>query len=106
MQKRTIQILFRLNEAEYQMLMEQVKKSGLKRETYVRSVLAGSQLKEQPSVDFFAVLKQLGQISNNLNQIARIANITGNIDAATYETNVANLQDITAELLRTMMSGK
>ena len=104
MQRRNIQVLFRLNEAEYRKLAEKVRKSGLKRETYIRSVLAGHELKEQPSVDFLAVLKQLQQINNNMNQIASKANTIGFIDTASYQENVDKLQDITAELLRAVMN--
>jgi len=61
-------------------------------------------LKEQPSVDFLSVLKQLQQINNNMNQIASKANTIGFIDTSAYQENVDQLQDITAALLRAVMN--
>ena len=104
MQKRNIQILFRLSEEEYKKLAEKVRKSGLKREVYIRSVLDGYKLKEQPSVDFFKVLKALDSIGNNMNQIAARANSTGKIYAEEYQKNADELNDVINELFRRAFS--
>jgi len=104
MQKRDIPVLFRLSASEFDTLREKVRQSGLNREAFIRSVLAGCELKAQPGADFFEVLKELRQINNNMNQIASKANSIGFIDAPAYRENVNRLQDITAKLLREVMN--
>jgi len=106
MRERNIGFHAWLNKEEKARLERNAKKCGLSQQSYFRCLLKEITPKEQPAFEFFTVLKRLEQINNNMNQIARKANATGNIDAAEYEANVVSLQDITAELLRTAMSEK
>ncbi len=55
-------------------------KSGKSMSAVVRLLIEGSAIREMPTADYHAMAAELHAIGNNLNQIARIANITGQID--------------------------
>lgn len=92
MLKRNIQVIFRLNKAEYAALNKKVKKSGLNKETYIRTVLDGSAPKEPPPADYYGMMRELHAIGNRMNQIAARANATGFFLAEDYARDVAELR--------------
>ena len=100
MLKRKHQVLFRLNDAEYERLKHNVKRSGLNREAFIRSALKNVKFKEMPQIEFFEILKNLRQINNNLNQIAMKANSYGFVDARAYRENYSKLQEQIGEIIR------
>jgi hypothetical protein len=83
-------------------LMKDVDKTGLTRDSYVRSLIQGHEPKELPPVEYHEVLKQLRQINNNLNQIAVVANVKGFIDTKAYWDNVEWLQKTVGEMMEVM----
>ena len=84
MRKRDIRIQVWLNNAEKNRLDHNVKKSGLSREAYLRSLINGYVPKELPPVNYHAMMKQLRAIGNRINQIAVKANTIGFIHANEY----------------------
>jgi len=100
MNDRNHQVLFRLNDAEYESLNRDVARSGLSREEFIRSALKKTVFKELPQLEFHEILKHLRQINNNLNQIAMRANASGIIDARAYRENYARLQEQIGEIIR------
>ncbi len=54
MRKRNKKMILRLNEKEFQDLTEQVKKSGLSRNTYCREKFLKTEVKPAPIVDYGA----------------------------------------------------
>ena len=100
MNKRKHQVLFRLNDTEYEKLNRNVTRSGLSRESYIRMLIDGITPKEMPPLDFFEILKNLRQINNNLNQIAMKANTYGFIDTRAYRENYSKLQEQIGEIIR------
>ena len=88
MRKRNIPFLFRLNEQEAEAFRDRVKRSGLTQESYVRQVIRGKIPRDAPPPDYYAMMKELHKIGNNLNQIARRVNGTGNL----YDEDVADLK--------------
>ncbi|MFZ5974031.1 MAG: plasmid mobilization protein [Bacillota bacterium] len=92
MRKRNIRAQVWLNAREYQMLKRNAKKTCLSQETYLRTLINGMILKESPSPDYYAMMRELHAIGVNLNQIAAKANATGVIDAFTYSENARLLQ--------------
>ena len=52
MRKRSVQILFRLNEEEAEYLYELVRKSGRSKEAFLREMVKGYQLCEKPDPEF------------------------------------------------------
>lgn len=74
MRKRPIAVLFRLNEQEHKHLNEQAALSGQSKEQFLRSLVAGTEIKPKPPGEMAEILRQLSAIGNNINQIAKIAN--------------------------------
>lgn len=102
MARRNIKIDLRLNEQEMERLRRDVARSGWSRETYFRALIEKSVIKEMPPMDLVAVLRNLQQINNNINQIALVANAKGFIDTAAYWENVDWLKKTIHELLEVM----
>ena len=99
MARRTIKIDLRLTETEAAALNRDVKKAGVSRESYLRSLIKKMPLKEKPSKDVIDILKNLQQINNNMNQIAVKANSNGFVDTASYWQNVRWLQETVSKLM-------
>ncbi len=102
MARRTIKIDLRLTESEAVALNRDVKKAGVSREAYLRSLIRKMPLKEKPPKDVIDILKNLQQINNNMNQIAVKANAKGFVDAASYWENVRWLKDTVSKLMEVM----
>ena len=60
--KRNIQVLIRLNAQEKEFLDQQVKKSGLPQETYIRALISGYVPKELPPMDYHSMIRELHAI--------------------------------------------
>lgn len=88
MRKRNISILFRLNRKEAELLNKKVKKSGLSREAYIRHLIRGFLPNDSPPPDYYAMMQELRQIGNNLNQIARKAHALDLVDKKRYDEAV------------------
>lgn len=102
MRNRPNQILFYLNDKELQILNQRVAKTGLSREAYLRSLIANTVPKEQPPMDFYDVMRELRQISINMNQIALKANTLNLIDAPFYSDCHKDLQATIGKIMRTV----
>ncbi len=93
MRSRPYRVWAHLNEAEYNSLMRNAKRTGLCRETYIRSILAGRVPREQPPAGYYGMIRELNAIGNSLNQIAARANATGFFLAEEYEQNARALEN-------------
>lgn len=102
MARRTIKIDLRLTESEAAALNRDVKKAGVSREAYLRSLIRKMPLKEKPPMNVVDILKNLQQINNNINQIAVKANAKGFVDTASYWENVRWLKDTVRKLMEVM----
>lgn len=81
MRKRSVQILFRLNEEEAEYLYELVRKSGRSKEAFLREMVKGYQLCEKPDPEFYRIMRELSAIGNRINQLAAKANALNFVDA-------------------------
>ena len=81
MNSRTIEIKVRLSQKEAGMLNEKVKKSGLSREAYLRQLING-----------LVPQRELYRIGNNLNQIARKAQMLNMVDVPQYRKAVREFE--------------
>ena len=102
MARRTVKIDLRLTESEAATLNRDVKKAGVSREAYLRSLIRKMPLKAKPPVDVIDILKNLQQINNNMNQIAVKANAKGFVDTASYWENVRWLKETVIKLMEVM----
>ena len=104
MLKRNREILIWLDDKELLYVKTQAKKSGLSVQAYFRALIKNHPIKEQPSIEFHAVLKSLDKIGTNINQIAAKANTKGFVDVLEYRKNYDELKKVIAELLRAVRS--
>lgn len=101
--KRKNEIKFRLTDKELEQLNEDVKKTGYSRERYIRSVLITHRVPNPlPPETFNNTIYYLRKIGNNMNQLAIIANKTGNIDVKKYKNEYEKLNKVILELRRTV----
>ena len=104
MSKYYVHYHLRLTKEDAEKLDRAVKSSGLSRAAYMRALINDLVPLDKPQPDFFKMMRELHAIGNNLNQIAQRAHVTGNVDAARYERNVAEHRRITLKILRLQWS--
>lgn len=92
MRKRNIQVITRLNKDEHSRFKKLVKKSGLSQEAYIRHLINGVVPRDAPPPDYYAMMKELHYIGNNLNQIASKAHRLNVIDVQQYDKAVREFE--------------
>lgn len=92
MRKRGIRVQVWLNEEENAKFHNNSKKTGLSRESYLRTLINGYVPKELPPPDYYAMMRELHAIGSNLNQIAARANATGHIDRTVFQYEANRLR--------------
>ena len=100
MRKRNIRAQVWLNEAENQRLHNNVKRTGLSQENYLRSLINGYAPKELPPIDYHSMIRELRAIGGNINQLVDKANTTGYVDEAGFEREAAHLRKVILEIQR------
>ena len=100
MRNRKHRVEVYLSYKEYDLLKKNVKKSGLSRESYMRSLIQNIRPKELPPMDFYDVMRELRQISINMNQIAMKANTLNLIDAPYYIKCHKELQSAIGKIMQ------
>ena len=71
-----------MNEQEYRHLKKQSELAGLGIDPFIRSLVAGVQIRPRPPDTYAALLRELSAIGNNVNQIAFWANAKKDISKA------------------------
>ncbi|MED1724991.1 plasmid mobilization protein [Brevibacillus parabrevis] len=113
MRRRAIRIQVWVNHDENAKLQASAKTSGLSQEGYIRSLINGYVPKAMPPTDYFAMMRELHAIGNNLNQLAAKAHATGHLDRAVFQQEADHLrravqqiqQAVTAPEPRTELQG-
>jgi len=82
MRKRTRHISVWMNEQEYRHLRKQAELAGLGIDPFIRTLVAGIQIRPRPPDTYAALLRGLSAIGNNVNQIAYWANARKDISTA------------------------
>ncbi|MCD9023489.1 MobC family plasmid mobilization relaxosome protein [Cohnella sp. NL03-T5] len=72
--------------------MMQVGKTGLSREAFIRMLISGYVPKAMPPPDYYAMVRELHAIGNNLNQLAVKAHTTGHPDRETFQQEANELR--------------
>jgi len=86
MRTRNIKKQIWLNKEEATLLRKKSKKAGVSEAEIFRKLLLGTELREKPDEKFYEYMKEIRAIGNNLNQIARKANMNnGFIDEVMYK---------------------
>ena len=68
-----------LTETEHKKLDKLAKASGYSRSAYMRKLLVEAAPPQVPPKEFYDFLKEINHIGVNINQIAKVANMTGHI---------------------------
>jgi len=79
MRKRNRHVSVWVNEQEYRHLKKQAELAGLGIDPFIRTLIAGVQIRPRPPDTYAALLRELSAIGNNVNQIAYWANATKGI---------------------------
>ena len=74
MRERPYKKLLRLNQSEKDRLLYLSKSTGLNQE----QALMNAPLLERPTADYLKMSYQISALGNNLNQLAHVANVSGN----------------------------
>lgn len=81
MLNRNCEIKVRLTANELDLLNRNVALSKMNREQYIRLLIQGYLPREAPPVDYYNLISELRRVGSNINQILRVANAKGFIDA-------------------------
>ena len=92
MRKRNVHIQFWLDEKEAESFNKNVKRSGLSREAYLRQLINGLVPRDAPPPDYYAMMRELYHIGNNMNQIAQKVHAMSFIDTKRYDEGVAEFK--------------
>ena len=103
MRKRPNRIWCHLSDDELLDFNQKVKKSGLTRQAYIRSLINGYTPKELPSFDYLTMAKQLHSLGNNIHQIAARANATGFFMVNEYEQYMNDVYDAIARIEKAIL---
>ena len=79
---------------EFAHLDANVKKSGLRREPYLRALIEGREVREAPTQEWRKLIGLLSGMGNNLNQLARYAHYSGQMDTAKINNALAEIGEI------------
>lgn len=92
MRKRQNRVQARLNDQEYAKFLNDVSKTVLKQEGYLRSLIAGKEIPVRQPEEYFEVRSLVSNMANNINQIARVANTCGEVDKGEIQVLLQMIQ--------------
>ena len=85
MRKREHVIPLRLNKKELAYLEKQVAMSRMPREEYLRALVMGGEVRARPCTHHADLLRKVARLCNNANQLAHVANRTGQASQQSVE---------------------
>lgn len=91
---------FWINQVEAKELERKAKLAGLNESDFLRMLIMKTILKEKPGAEFYEYEKLMRAIGINLNQVARVANKTGNINKDYYEEEARKWNEFMVEVKR------
>ena len=93
MRSRNIRLQVWVNEKELAMLDRKAQRSHLTRAAYIRQLIRGYIPRDAPPPDYYAMMKELYRIGNNLNQIAQKAHVLNVIAVQRYDAGVRQFEE-------------
>ena len=94
--KRKHRVEVAMNDQEYEVFLNHVKKCGMTKQTYLLFLIKDRIPQPRPSEDFQEVIRQLRRIGTNINQIAHVCNARAEVTIFNYE----NLTRLQSQLLK------
>ncbi len=95
----------RMSDEDFAELEEQSLRTGIPKTEIIRRAWKNLHIAEMPSGDFLSMARELRKIGTNLNQLAKIANVRGNIDAPKVRAALDDVIDIDRKI-RQMIGGE
>ena len=95
----------RMSDEDFAELDAQSLRTGVPKSEIIRRAWKHLHVAEMPSGDFLAMARELRKIGTNLNQLAKIANVRGNIDATKVRAALDDVIDIDRKI-RQMIGGE
>lgn len=89
---------FRMDEATRTKLEHLSQKSGQPMAAVLRMLIHGISIREMPPIDYHKMNAALYHIGSNLNQIAKVANTTGRIDAQGFVRVAKKMAQVILEI--------
>lgn len=83
MRRRANQIIIRLNDEELSLLRRKVQESGLSMTKFFRTVVVSGEVKPLPPELVTDMQRQIRGIGRNVNQITKLAHISGKVSMET-----------------------
>ena len=83
MRRRANQIIIRLNDEELSLLRRKVQESGLSMTKFFRTVIVSGEVKPLPPELVTDMQRQIRGIGRNVNQITKLAHISGKVSMET-----------------------
>lgn len=89
MRKRNHCVSVWLDETEFAKLKELSKLAGMRYDPFLRALVLNQKIKAHPPEQWVDVVRQLSGIGTNINQIAHVANRTGQVHKADLDAIIA-----------------
>ena len=83
MASRSKRLYIRISNQEYGDIYRNAKIAHLNMSQYARRILTGEIVRPAKPTDYYQLYNEINKIGVNINQIAKIANTTGEVDTAT-----------------------
>jgi len=96
-QKRTrsVQMIVRATSEEKEFIMEKMHRSGVRSfNIYALLMLMGGEVKNVDLTHYHELAKEVNKVGVNVNQIAHVANASGNISAGEFQNLQERMDDI------------
>ena len=93
MRTRNIRLQVWVSKKELAILDRKAQRSRLTRAAYIRQLIRGYIPRDAPPPDYYAMMRQLYRIGNNLNQIAQKAHVLNVIDVQRYDAGVRQFEE-------------
>lgn len=100
MRNRNVHVQLWLNETEAAALRRNVKAAGITQSAYLRHLIKGFVPKEHPPLDYYAFMRSLYSLANNLNQIAQKAHVLGVIDVQRYDKYARMAEEAVSQITK------
>ena len=100
MRRRANQIIIRLNDEELSLLRRKVQESGLSMTKFFRTVIVSGEVKPLPPELVTDIQRQIRGIGRNVNQITKLAHISGKVSMETLRQISAAQEKIEKLLAR------
>ena len=102
MEKRTKKITLRLSETEFQKLNDDVAKTTLSREKYLRQLIEDKKIPLRPNEHLLEAVRILNSVKFSMAALAYAATKQNYIDADTYWNNFKTVEGLQGKLLEEM----